>query len=343
VTWNAGTNGGTVNGSSSVTTSVTSGSTATAPRYTPLKTGYAFKGWYTASSGGSLYSAVTVSAARTFYAQFTANSYTVTWNTGSGTTTTSQTYGAALTLPTSPTKDGYTFGGWYTAASGGTQVTGSTVYSTAGATTYYAQFTANSYTVTWNTGSGTTTTSQTYGAALTLPTTPTKDGYTFKGWYTAEIGGTKVTSDTVYNTTSATTYYAQWDQDTVFSVTVPATLPLIMAEDGSVHTVSAAIENHSTAAVKVTGVTVNAQNGWSFVSYDTNMARAKVDSKQVGFALNGAQTTAAGSSQALTLTGNWTIDQGESLPLTYDAVVSALSEPVTNESVLTVVFTVSWT
>ena len=139
VTWDAGTNGGTVNGSAAVTTSVTSGSTATAPSQTPVKAGHSFRGWYTSASGGSLYNTVTVSAARTFYAQFTASQYTITWDLGDGDTeTTSQTYGQALVLPATPSRDGYTFQGWYTSETGGTQVTDSTTYTTAGPSTYYA-------------------------------------------------------------------------------------------------------------------------------------------------------------------------------------------------------------
>ena len=119
VTWNASANGGTVNGGGSVTTSVTSGSTAAAPGYTPVKAGHRFQGWYTSASGGSLYNTVTVTSARTFYAQFTVNQYTITWDLGNGQTqTTSQTYGQALTLPTTPSKTGYTFVGWYTSETG---------------------------------------------------------------------------------------------------------------------------------------------------------------------------------------------------------------------------------
>ena len=292
VTWNAGANGGTVNGSSSVTTAVTSGGVASAPGYTPVKAGYTFKGWYTSASGGSLYNTVSVTSARTFYAQFNASSYTVTWNANGGTpasSTTSQTYGATLTLPTAPTRTGYTFAGWFTAASGGTQVTSSTTYNRTGTTTYYAHWTANSntitwnassnggtvngqssvttsvttgstatvpsytpvkaghtfkgwytsasggslyntvsisaartfyaqfnviaYTVTWNANGGTpssSTTSQDYGAKLTLPTAPTRTGYAFAGWYTSASGGTQVTSSTTYSTAGATTYYAHW-------------------------------------------------------------------------------------------------------------------------------------
>lgn len=46
----------------------------------------------------------------------------------------------------------------------------------------------------------------------TLPT-PTRDYYTFNGWFTASSGGTKVTSTTSYTASSDTTLYAQWTQN----------------------------------------------------------------------------------------------------------------------------------
>lgn len=46
-----------------------------------------------------------------------------------------------------------------------------------------------------------------YNSSVVTTTEPTKVGYTFKGWYTAESGGTRVTTITV---NAATTYYAQW-------------------------------------------------------------------------------------------------------------------------------------
>ena len=344
VTWNASTNGGTVNGSGAVTTTVTSGSKATAPGYTPVKAGHTFQGWYTAASGGSLYNTVTVTAARTFYAQFAANRYTVTWDLGDGQTqTTRQTYGQALALPSTPSKTGHTFIGWFTAESGGTQVTASTTYTTAGPTTYYARWEADQYTITWDLGEGQTqTTQQTYGEKLQLPTQPLKDGYTFLGWFTEAEGGTQVTGDTIFTAATPTTYYAHWELIPMFSVTVPAALSLTVSEQGEVYAANnAAIVNHSTAAVQVTGVTVSAVNGWTLTPYDTDMASQKVDSQLIGFALNGSATVSEGSSEALTLTGDWTVPLDGSLPLAYDAVVSALSEPV-DEQVVSIVFVLEW-
>ena len=65
------------------------------------------------------------------------------------TSTSTLAYGNTLgTLP-SPSKVGYTLAGWYTAASGGSQVTSSTAVPAAD-TTYYAHWTANTYTITYD-------------------------------------------------------------------------------------------------------------------------------------------------------------------------------------------------
>ena len=84
---------------------------------------------------------MTITAAKTFYAQFTANSYTLTWDLGNGTTEeTKQTYGEKLTLPTEPTRKNAEFLGWFTEATGGTQVDANTIYKTDGDSTYYAHW-----------------------------------------------------------------------------------------------------------------------------------------------------------------------------------------------------------
>lgn len=88
------------------------------------------------------------------YAHWTANAYTVTWNANGGSSVSpySRSYGMEIgTLPSS-TKAGYILDGWFTAASGGTQVTSGTIVT--GNATYYAQWTANTYTVTVSPGTG---------------------------------------------------------------------------------------------------------------------------------------------------------------------------------------------
>lgn len=126
-----------------------------------------------------------------------------------------------------------------------------------------------------------------------------------------------------------------------FSVTVPASLTVTVSEHGVVYTVTGAgIVNNSSSAVQVSGVTLRAENGWTIVPYATNMAEQKVDSKRIGFALGGIQTAATGKSELLTAS-SMTISAGATLPLSYDAVVSASSAAI-NEQVLTIVFVVGW-
>ena len=273
IKWDAGTNGGTIDGKTSITTTGKPNATATAPTSTPVKAGHAFKGWYTSASGGSLYNTVTITAAKTFYAQFTANSYTLTWDLGNGTTE---------------------------------------------------------------------ETKQTYGEKLTLPTEPTRKNAEFLGWFTEANGGTQVDANTIYKTDGDSTYYAHWEITEVFSVTVPVTLPLIVDEGGEVHVGAAEIINASTGDVIVSSVSISTKNGWQLVPYTTDMAHAKVDAKQLGFKINDSVTTKTGDAETFSLTSPWTIAENGKLPLSYDAVVSAVSQPVTEQDVLSVVFVLEW-
>ena len=141
VTWDAGTNGGTIDGKASFSETVKPNSKPTAPGSVPVKTGYTFKGWFTSKTGGSLYSTVTITSSTTFYAQFAANKYTVTWDLGTGQSeTTEQTYGEKLLLPKDPERKNAEFLGWFTEKDGGTEVDSNTIYTTDGETTYYAHW-----------------------------------------------------------------------------------------------------------------------------------------------------------------------------------------------------------
>ena len=182
-------------------------------------TGYNFSKWSNNTTANPL-TVSNITANTHITPVFVLKSYTVTWNPNGGSvspTSTTKTHGSTLgTLPT-PTRAAdaqytYTFKGWFTAATGGTQISASTTVT--GNVIYYAQWTANirSYTATFNGNGGGTpspsTITKTYGSELgTLPTC-SRTGYTFLGWYTASSGGTKISSTT--KITSTVTYYAQW-------------------------------------------------------------------------------------------------------------------------------------
>ena len=145
--------------------------------------------------------------------------------------------GAALPIPS---RIGYTFAGWY----GNPEFSGDPVTDVpTGSTvnlTFYAAWTPNTYTVTFdaNGGSVSQTSAVTVAGKLTSLPTPTYDGYNFLGWYTQKDGGDKVTTDTVFTVDS--TIYAHWQNIPVTDVTLDKT-SLTLQEKGSA-TLTATVE-----------------------------------------------------------------------------------------------------
>lgn len=189
------------------------------------KTGYSLKGWFTAKTGGTQVTAdteVTITSAQTLYAQWTANTYTVKFNSQGGSTVADKTvtYDSTYGTLSTPTRDGYKFLGWFTATSGGTQVTADTKVAITATQTLYAHWQANTYTVVFNgngnTGGSTATQTLTYDKAEALTANGfTKTGYHFVGWATS-ASGSKVYSDkqsvtNVAGTNASVTLYAIWE------------------------------------------------------------------------------------------------------------------------------------
>lgn len=214
VTYNA--NGGTVSPSSA---SVSYPNSVTLP--TPSRSGYTFNGWYTASSGGSFIgnagSSYAPTSNITIYAQWTAVIYTITWNANGGSvspTSSTGTLGATVQAPT-PTRTNYTFGNWRNPASGDIlyTVNGGQNWTINGTLTFYATWTLNQYTVTYNANGGSVSPASdtvNAGSSVTLPS-PSRSGYTFNGWYTASSGGSFVgNAGSTYTPSSSVTIYAQW-------------------------------------------------------------------------------------------------------------------------------------
>lgn len=110
--------------------------------------------------------------------------------------------GAALPIPT---KTGYTFAGWYENPKfSGDPVKDVPTDSTENLN-FYAKWTANTYTVTFDANGGTINngdvTEYTYGVGATLPTDVTREGYAFDGWYEqSDFSGSKVTKITATDT-----------------------------------------------------------------------------------------------------------------------------------------------
>ena len=198
-----------------------SGETVTRPA-NPTKDGYEFAGWY--YYDGYSYEEFDFSTRiykdMTLYAEWnrttnTSTWYKVTFNPQGGNCSIGSQYvesGYTLTRPDNPTKDGYTFDGWYTDTSYTQEFNFNTsIYSDK---TLYAKWTpvANTtyYSVTFNTqgGSSIDTKQVASGNTVTEPEAPTKDGYAFMGWYTNQACTEPFGFDSAIN--ANTTLYAKW-------------------------------------------------------------------------------------------------------------------------------------
>ena len=141
----------------------------------PSRQGYQFTGWYLDDTKYDFNTAVTGNM--TLTAKWTANSYTITFDTdgGSEIAPITQDYGTQITAPADPTREGYTFIGWDKAIPATMPAENMTVT---------AQWRINQYTIAFDTdgGSAIAPITQDYGTQITAPADPTREGYTFIGW-----------------------------------------------------------------------------------------------------------------------------------------------------------------
>lgn len=120
-------------------------------------------------------------------------------------------------LPT-PTRTGYQFSGWFTAASGGTRVTSSTTMPQSAYLIIYAHWTPVSaqHTLYFNANGGEVSEASRLvysGTAYGALPTPTWAYHTFVGWFTEPYGGAQVSATTTMGDDDVT-IYAHWTDDT---------------------------------------------------------------------------------------------------------------------------------
>ena len=191
----------------------------------PTKNGYTFNGWTGEGINGSTFtmgsSNVTISAS------WNVINYTITYNLNGGSANNPTSYNIDTTTftLTNPTKTGYTFNGW-TGSNGSSPQTSVTISKgSQGDKTYTANWTAKTYTITYNCngGSGSTaSSSHTYDVAKNLSSngcykiTTGSNGmvYYMAGWSTSSSATAAIYTNgqsvTNINNGSNTTLYAVW-------------------------------------------------------------------------------------------------------------------------------------
>lgn len=135
-----------------------------------------------------------------------------------------------------------------------------------------------------------------------------------------------------------------------FSVTVPTSLPVTVAADGTVTVAdNATIENNGSGAVCVKNVKVTASENWALASFDKSaMLKEAPGTKKVGLSITmgskTAATSAAGQSEDIGSYDNTdiTIAAGNKLKVTYDATIPAQPNGLTQEQAASVIFTIDW-
>jgi uncharacterized repeat protein (TIGR02543 family) len=286
---------------------------------TLVKTGYNFAGWNTAANGsGTGYAAAATfamgSSNVTLYAQWTENTYSVTYNGNSNTGGLVPTDGSTYYITDTATvlgntgalvRTGYTFAGWNTAANGsGTSYAGGDTFAIgAGNVTLYARWTPVEYTVTYNgntnTGGSVPTDGGVYHITDTVTVlgntgTLTKTGYAFAGWNTASNGsGTSYSGGGTFAMGAGNvTIYAQWTEST-YDITYDANT----GTGGSVPVDGTAYHNGDTVTVAGNTGTL-AKTGYTFAGWNTAANGS-------GTSYSGGGTFAMGAGN-VTLYASWT-------------------------------------
>ena len=206
-------------GSSVESQNINAGEKLTEPTPAPTKEGFTFDGWYEDSTFSKKFDFNTpITDNMTLYANWIENKYTVTFDTKGGNTIAPVTVkeGEKVTEPTTaPTKEGFTFDGWYT------DDTYTTKYNFENAVTknitLYAKWNevvVQKYTVTFDTKGGNAIAPVTVkeGEKVSEPSSlPTKEGFTFDGWYQDVTLNTKFDFNT--SVVSNLTLYAKWTEN----------------------------------------------------------------------------------------------------------------------------------
>ena len=178
-------------------------------------------------------------------------------------------YNHDITIPsTVPTRSGYTFQGWGTSSTDTTPDYQPGQATTMGTTkTLYAIWKANTYTVSYNANGGSgapSSQTKTHNVTLTLRSnTPTRSGYTFKGWSTSSSAtSASYSAGGSFTTNANTTLYAVWQKNAATTYTVSYNA------NGGTGAPSSQTKTHNVTLTLRT--TTPTRSGYSFLGWSTS-------------------------------------------------------------------------
>ena len=239
--------------------------------------------------------------------------FTVSYNANGGTvspTSKRVVYGGTYGALATPTRTGYSFAGWYTSASGGTQITSTSRVTQHQNHTIYAHWNVNSYTLTYNYsangGSSATRTSASvgYGLNADLSVTAYKNGYTFVGWNTNKNATTGLSSYKMPSNNA--TLYA------IFKKTITATV-YSGTNRSTVKTVSTTVYNNTTSGNVTLPTSYASVSGYSFSGYRTD-GNATSRSYTAGQSISLSNSTTFYAVYTKTITVSYNANGGNSTP-----------------------------
>ncbi len=274
----------------------------------PSKTGYTFAGWYSDPGFGQIADTTIETGSigdLEFYAKWNAIVYTVDYvlyEGVNGDNPTSYTIEDEITL-CAATRDGYSFGGWFTDSAFENAIDKIALGSTGNMTLYAKWYYTGTVSFVTNGGSAIEPITQEYGTVLVAPEDPVRDHYTFAGWYSDEA----LQNEYVFSTMPDIdfTLYAKWE-----AVEYSITYVLNGGENGlnpDVYTVESAFDFAEAT-----------KTGYTFVAWYTlpDFTSAPVSS------------IVAGTFGNMTLYANYSIN---SYTISFDSAGGSAVAPVTQE------------
>jgi len=283
-------------------TSYVLGSTETITLEAPTKEGYDFAGWYSDAKfkkpiKDNKIDLTGKKANITVYAKWTAHKYTIKFDknveedvvvTGTMKDMPNRSYGKSYTLTANTYKRaGYKFLGWSVSADGSTgliknkakvsnltKLVGKADETEDVVVTLYAQWEIIDYIITYKTGGEVNPNPSTYNVDMEEDINlqnPTREGYTFVGWYTDKNCKKKVSTPAIKaGSTGNKTFYAKWAANK-YTITYD--------------------QNLGEGAMKVTGTMKDVKN----VAYGKTVTLANNTYKRTGYKFLGWSTSADGS------------------------------------------------